>query len=299
MIKHYCRILLAFLAVVYGEDNRNTTFTCGQKEKSYSYLDLATEMILKAKENYPNCQEIGGNSSRYVDCAELFRAGFKRSGVYTICLRSRVIEDKSLEVYCDMTTDGGGWVVIQRRGNFLRPNDYFYKDWQSYKNGFGDIERDFWLGNDNIFALTNQGLYSIRFDLTDVEGSKRYALYDTFWIDDEDHKYTLHIADYSGDAGDSITVQHNNQKFSTKDQKNDNNKDQSCAQEFKGAWWYNACHDSNLNGLYLRGKHDSYADGVVWQTWKGYKESMDTTEIKIRPKNFRKTQETLITPLRR
>ncbi|KFM63833.1 Techylectin-5A, partial [Stegodyphus mimosarum] len=296
-MRYYVLVLLVFFEVVYGQDNRNITSMCGQKEKSYSYLDVATEMISKAKENYPTCQEIGGNSSRLMDCAELFRAGYNRSGVYTIWPRSRVTEDKSLDVYCDMVTDGGGWIVIQRRGNFMRPNDYFYKDWQSYKKGFGDIERDFWLGNDNIFALTNQRLYSVRFDLKDVEGSKRYALYDTFWIDDEDHKYTLHIADYSGDAGDSMIAQHNNQKFSTKDQENDNHKDQNCAQVYKGGWWYNTCHHSNLNGLYLRGKHESFADGVVWLTWKGYKESMDTTEIKIRPKNFRKTQETPMTPL--
>ncbi|GBN98126.1 hypothetical protein AVEN_32423-1, partial [Araneus ventricosus] len=45
----------------------------------------------------------------------------------------------------------GGWTVLQRRGNFSRPNDYFFQDWASYKNGFGDIEKDFWIGNDNIF----------------------------------------------------------------------------------------------------------------------------------------------------
>ena len=57
------------------------------------------------------------------------------------------------------------------------------------------------LGNDIIFALTNQKLYSVRFDLKDVEQIKRYALYDKFWIDDESNKFTLHISDYSGDAG--------------------------------------------------------------------------------------------------
>ena len=59
----------------------------------------------------------------------------------------------------------------------------------------------FFLGNDNIFGLTNQKVYSARFDLKDVEQNKRYALYDTFWIDDEIHKYTLHLSDFSGDAG--------------------------------------------------------------------------------------------------
>ncbi|GFU71920.1 techylectin-5A [Trichonephila clavipes] len=69
--------------------------------------------------------------------------------------------------------------------------------------------RDLWthgsgLGNDYIFALTNQRLYSIRFDLKAVDGVRRYALYDTFWIDDVNNKYTLHINDYSGNAGQDV-----------------------------------------------------------------------------------------------
>ncbi|GBM79574.1 Techylectin-like protein [Araneus ventricosus] len=84
---------------------------------------------------------------------------------------------------------------------------------------------------------------------------------------------------------------HNNNKFSTKDQDNDNEANQSCSQLSKGGWWYGACHAANLNGLYLRGKHESYADGVVWHSWKGHHESMDTTEIKIRSisERFRET----------
>lgn len=57
------------------------------------------------------------------------------------------------------------------------------------------------LGNDNIFALTNQKLYSARFDLKDVAQNRSYALYDKFWIADEDHNYTLHISVYTGEAG--------------------------------------------------------------------------------------------------
>ncbi|GIY56311.1 techylectin-5A, partial [Caerostris darwini] len=141
--------------------------------------------------------------------------------------------------------------------------------------------------NDNIFALSNQRLYSIRFDLKAVDGEKRYALYHTFWIDDESHNYTLHIQDYSGDAGDSMISGHNNHKFSTKDQDNDPNEG-NCAESYKGAWWYSSCHNSNLNGLYLRGVHKSSADGVNWSSFRGLNEALDTTEMKIRPKSFKK-----------
>ena len=73
--------------------------------------------------------------------------------------------------------------------------------------------------------------------------------------------------------------------FSTKDRDNDARGD-SCARVFKGAWWYNRCHDSNLNARYLRGTHSSHGDGVNWDTWKGERYSLKKTEMKIRPRSF-------------
>ncbi|GFV68638.1 techylectin-5A [Trichonephila clavipes] len=282
-----------FISLLVSEAlGNNKTPECDPTQNSFSFLDVAMDMITKAKVHFPTKDEkptvVQNIIANPVDCEELQFNGKNKSGVYTIWPRNRVTGDKSLEVYCDMDTDGGGWTVIQRRGNFNRSKDYFYKDWKSFKAGFGDIERDFWLGNDNIFALTNQRLNSIRFDLKAVDGERRYALYDTFWIEDETRKYTLHINDYSGDAGDSMISRSDNMMFTTKDQKNDKF-DDNCAVAFKGAWWHNACHDANLNGLYHRGTHDSFADGVNWRSWRGYHESLDTTEMKIRPKNFRKT----------
>ncbi|GBN26457.1 Techylectin-5A [Araneus ventricosus] len=188
------------------------TSACDDSGRSVSYLDAAVDMISKAKLYFPVCPAISQNSLfRPMDCEELLRSGHNESGVYTIWPRSRIMDDKSLDVFCDMDTDGGGWTVIQRRGNFSRPTDYFFKDWSSYKVGFGDIEKDFWLGNDNIYVLTNQRLSSIRFDLQAVDGEKRHAHYDDFWIEDESNKYRLHIEGYSGDAGDSMTVESHNQ----------------------------------------------------------------------------------------
>ena len=89
----------------------------------------------------------------------------------------------------------------------------------------------------------------------------------------------------AGGAGDSLE-NHNMRAFSTKDRDNDQDATGSCAMTYKGGWWYNACHASNLNGLYHHGNHSSYADGVNWKTWKGYHYSVKRAEMKIRPGNF-------------
>ena len=72
--------------------------------------------------------------------------------------------------------------------------------------------------------------------------------------------------------------------FSTKDRDNDK-WSSNCALIYKGAWWYNNCHHSNLNGLYLNGKED--CKGMRWLNWpKGICYSVKKTEMKIRPKDL-------------
>lgn len=54
------------------------------------------------------------------------------------------------------------------------PSENFNRDWADYKNGFGDPAKEFWLGNENIYMLTNNEDYILRVELEDFEGNKRY-----------------------------------------------------------------------------------------------------------------------------
>ena len=72
----------------------------------------------------------------------------------------------------------------------------------------------------------------------------------------------------------------NGMSFTTRDHDVDNY-DSNCAVAFKGAWWYKACYDANLNGQYLNGPHSSYADGINWGPFKGHRYSLKYTAMKM------------------
>nr|CAD7568836.1 unnamed protein product [Timema californicum] len=62
--------------------------------------------------------------------------------------------------------------VIQRRDDFGEPRENFNRDWADYKNGFGDPAKELWMGNENIYMLTNNEDYMLRIELEDFEGNK-------------------------------------------------------------------------------------------------------------------------------
>ncbi|XP_066896467.1 ficolin-1 isoform X6 [Kogia breviceps] len=207
-------------------------------------------------------------------CKELLTRGHLLSGWHTIYLP----DCRPLTVLCDMDVDGGGWTVFQRRSD---GSVDFYRDWAAYKQGFGSQLGEFWLGNDNIHALTAQGSSELRIDLVDFEGNHRFAKYQSFRMAGEAEKYKLVLGDFvEGSAGDSLSPQ-NDQFFSTKDQDNDQSSS-NCAVQYQGAWWYKSCHSSNLNGRYLGGPHTSYANGVTWRSWRGYNYSYKASTMKVR-----------------
>ncbi|GBO03190.1 hypothetical protein AVEN_168136-1 [Araneus ventricosus] len=110
-------ILLLSLLLGMSQVSGNENINCDHGDKFMSYLDVAEDMISKVKLHFQIHSAISKNS-RPMDCADLLSNGNNKSGIYTIWPRSRVTEDKSLDVYCDMDTHGGGWTV--------RKTDFFF-----------------------------------------------------------------------------------------------------------------------------------------------------------------------------
>ena len=98
-------------------------------------------------------------------------------------------------MFCDQTTVGGGWLVFQKR---LDGSVDFYRGWAQYKNGFGPLAGEFWLGLDKIHRLTRSGSYKLRVDLEDFAGKTYYAEYDLFKAASARKKYRLRVGSFTG-----------------------------------------------------------------------------------------------------
>ncbi|KAG8014153.1 Tenascin-R, partial [Nibea albiflora] len=209
------------------------------------------ELILDAEDTWIRLEGLAETTDRLFatpqNCAQHLLNGETLSGVYTIYINRD--PSQGVQVYCDMTTDEGGWIVFQRRQNGLTD---FSRKWSDYRVGFGNLEDEFWLGLDNIQRIAAQGRYELRIDMKDGQESV-YANYDKFSIGDARNLYKLRIGEYNGTAGDSLSY-HQGRPFSTKDRDNDIAVT-NCALSYKGAWWYKNCHRANLNGKYGESRH--------------------------------------------
>ncbi|XP_077415908.1 tenascin-N [Vanacampus margaritifer] len=207
------------------------------------------------------------------DCLQIMKNGIKKSGVHTIYINND--GSKPTEIYCDMDTDGGGWLVLQRRTTGKLD---FMKRWRVYMAGFGNMTDEFWIGLDKIYQITNTAMqYEVRFDLG-LGSERAYAVYDNFKIGNARQKFALTIGHYRGTAGDAMTY-HQGRPWTTIDSDNDIALG-NCALTHRGAWWYKNCHLANLNGKWGDNRHSL---GVNWEPWKGHLVSLDFTEMKIRP----------------
>ncbi|KAG0720646.1 Techylectin-5B [Chionoecetes opilio] len=200
------------------------------------------------------------------DCQDLYDLGFNATGVYHLPKHGR-------DVLCEMEGGDGGWLVVQRR---VRVADQvnFDRDWDAYKKGFGDVETEFWIGNDFLHVLTNQKSYQLHIDIHDYEKGPYWTAYNT----DSLITYLIVLISihhsvgtgldyaliaFSGNTTDAFTY-HHGRSFSTSDRDNDLYADGNCAEQFTGGWWYDRCYDAHLNGVFPAVPDRQNASYLTW-----------------------------------
>ncbi|XP_038118772.1 ficolin-2 isoform X2 [Culex quinquefasciatus] len=197
---------------------------------------------------------------------------FKKSGKYLLSLADAT----EFEVYCEQDMHDGGWIVIQNR--FDGSVD-FYRNWTEYKNGFGSLDGEFWLGLDKIHKLTSFKTMELLIYVEDFNGHEKYAIYSDFSIGTEREHYTLNvISGERGNLNDSLLEQ-NGKKFSTFDVDNDEDSSLSCASERRGAWWYDYCSHSNLNGPHT---NEEKRASMYWYAFSNKYQGLKISKMMIR-----------------
>ncbi|XP_065565465.1 angiopoietin-related protein 3-like [Artemia franciscana] len=211
------------------------------KEAETKEVDVFLERVGR-EESFPNSEYIPTTppvSPQPTSCEELRTNGESQSKTYRVSTME--LNDRGRDYnlrFCDMATEGGGWTIIQRRGYFGEPMQNFSLSWQDYRFGFGDLNKEFWFGNDYIHRLTNEFDMILRIDLWDFEGNRVYAEYETFKVDSEEDQYRIWVGGYKGNATDSFST-HSGYAFSTWDRDNDEAPPCCpCAPAYGGGWWF-------------------------------------------------------------
>ena len=199
-------------------------------------------------------------------CCDL--RGFLASGVYKT---ARGTFDKAADTYCDMVTDDGGWIVIQRNKRYSAVS--FDREWTDYEKGFGDLNTEFWYGLEEIHCLTQRGQWEMRVDYQKTDSTWSYLHYTNFSVGAANDDYPMTIGGFTGVGTDYFVINSNNAhdgvKFSTSDNDNDQHSSYNCADGYNHGWWHNRC-------TYIR---------INYRVPRIYNFYVLTTEMKIRPKD--------------
>ena len=219
-----------------------------------------------------SCCDIAMKSCSY------FSTTIRQPGICKIkdcCSQGSVVQG-----YCDTITDGGEWLVIQRRQQGI--NEDFRRFWLDYERGFGNLHSEFWYGLKSLNCLTSKGMWELHVDFTFSNGTKSYIHYNHFEVGPATNNYRLNVTGFTGNTPTDpfATLNNNGQQFSTHDRDNDmhplnyaiNGHDDS-----GGGWWHGSCNHIDLNYSYKHsGKYGFICIASKWYDLK-------FVEMKIRP----------------
>ncbi|XP_063915270.1 fibrinogen C domain-containing protein 1-like isoform X1 [Zophobas morio] len=251
-----------------------------QLQTTLDSVNLHLNSIQTLLEKLANAKTPTQTKSFPTSCKDIKDSGNKVSGMYLIQPK---YSSESFMVLCDMDTSGGGWAYFLSR---FDGSQNFYLNWTDYKNGFGSLSGEFWLGLEALHQLTGFDANELLVELEDFEGGKVHAAYNAFAVGSEDEGYPMKVlGSYSGTAGDSLRYQAG-MKFTTLDRDQDLRPGNNCAAQEKGSWWYNSCTMCNPTARYLRG-NVTEADRwqiVYWDGFRGSAYSLKKVGMMVRPR---------------
>ena len=187
-----------------------------------------------------------------------------------------------------METDGGGWIVIQRRNASMGWVN-FTRNYNDYEIGFGDIDGEFWMGLKNIHELTYGILPTMRIKLWNDDGTSMSWKYTQFRVNPKIQHYYVYVNGGTGDGNYDVFGQtiNGDTRFETYDRRFNSGK---CGYTRQSGWWYyrgNCNSYSNPNGRHKPSGFcgtDWTGERLVWRMPSGYR-IFTHSEMKIRPRS--------------
>ncbi|XP_005337763.2 angiopoietin-related protein 3 [Ictidomys tridecemlineatus] len=209
------------------------------------------------------------------DCSDIYKRGERTSGIYTI----RPSNSQAFDVYCEVKS-GNPWTLIQHR---IDGSQNFNETWENYRNGFGRLDGEFWLGLEKIYSIVKTSNYILQFELEDWKDNKHYIEY-SFHLGNHETNYTLHLVEIAGNVPKSLP-EHRDLTFSTWDHKAKGHS--NCPEMYSGGWWWHhVCGENNLNGKYNKPRAKSKPEkrrGIYWRSQNGRLYSIKSTKMLIHP----------------
>jgi len=196
-----------------------------------------------------------------------------------------------------MHSQGGGWLVILRRGS-KRLTSFIRLD-RAYAYGFGKVDLDFWLGFKLIHSLARKAGLELLVELQRNQ-TVYFARYSDFDIGGKSSQYRLKVGGYDNASTLPDSLSHSSgfaflpegEIVPTREEVIRQYGSQHCSIHFNGGWWYGSKGNESCSRVSFFAdvernvlKSPLVPDKYVWEV-NGEKMAFDYVEMKVRPKTW-------------